>query len=157
MMATSHPSESKPDGVQELRHLFVYGTLMLRMKNDFATLLESHASFEGTATTHGRLFHHPSAYPCAVCGLCRQERIFGELYELKEPEVHLPQLDAYEDWNPSQQGTSLFVRVPTSVYRNHQPTRQAWMYYWNQPIDELIPIVSGDYRDFLAKTIEPNS
>ena len=83
MMAMSHPSEPRPDGVQELRHLFVYGTLMLGMKNDFATLLESHASFEGAATAHGRLFYHPSAYPCAVCGLNRHERIFGELYSLK--------------------------------------------------------------------------
>ena len=78
MMATSHPSEPRPDGMQELRYLFVYGTLMLGMKNDFANLLESHASFEGPAAAHGRLFYHPSAYPCAVCGLNRQERIFGE-------------------------------------------------------------------------------
>ena len=157
MMATSHPSEPRPDGMQELRYLFVYGTLMLGMKNGFANLLESHASFEGPATAHGRLFYHPSAYPCAVCGLNRQERIFGELYALKEPELHLPQLDAYEDWNPSQRGTSLFVRVPTTVYRNYHPPCQAWMYYWNQAIDELSSIASGNYRDFLTKTIEPNS
>ena len=155
MMATSHPSEPRPDGMQELRYLFVYGTLMLGMKNDFANLLESHASFEGPATAHGRLFYHPSAYPCAICGLNRQERIFGELYALKEPELHLPQLDAYEDWNPSQRGTSLFVRVPTTVYRDHHLPCQAWMYYWNQAIDQLIPIASGNYRDFSPKPLNP--
>ena len=157
MMATSHPSEPRPDGMQELRYLFVYGTLMLGMKNDFANLLESHASFEGPATAHGRLFLSPFSLPLCdmrlesagayLWGTLRTERTGNSTYLSSMP-TKIGTLPARNI--PFRAG--ILPRLPGSP-----PPLPGMDVLLNQAIDQLIPIASGNYRDFLTKTIEPNS
>jgi len=124
-------------------HLFVYGTLMQQMNNPFAIRLATMAALVGPATAQGRLFHHPQNYPCAVCSPDRHDRIHGQVYRMEDPEACFEFLDPYEDCDMNQLSQSLFIRTQTSVDMGHGLSVLSWMYFWNRPLNGMLPIDSG--------------
>jgi gamma-glutamylcyclotransferase (GGCT)/AIG2-like uncharacterized protein YtfP len=119
------------------QHLIAYGTL---------------ASGEAPAHLCDGLLHVQSlripgalydlgAYPGLVTGPGEVE---AELYALRDPAL-LPRLDAYEGYRPGDPGGSLFVRraLPVTIEGR---TRDAWVYYYNGPVDGRPRITSGSWR-----------
>lgn len=72
-------------------------------------------------------------------------RVSGEVYRLIEPESVLATLDVIEGVNHQYPERSLFRREcrPGFVQDREQ---WMWVYVYNQPVDGLPRIVSGDYR-----------
>lgn len=138
----------------ENAHLFVYGTLMRGFKNA-AFLGESvRASFLGESETRGVLFDagdYPAFVPVAHGANPRLANmagtVKGELYRLEEPAVVLETLDIIEGYNAMYPERSLFSRQLVQA-RVDGKWLAAWAYVYNQAIDRLRQIPSGDYRQY---------
>jgi gamma-glutamylcyclotransferase (GGCT)/AIG2-like uncharacterized protein YtfP len=74
-------------------------------------------------------------------------RVAGELYQLSDPELALKTLDQYEEFFRLDHDSSLFVRKVALVNLENRGSKDAWVYFYNQKVDERALIPSGDYRD----------
>ena len=130
------------------QYLFVYGTLRRKARNKVSALLKKNATFMGLGTAKGRLYDL-GEYPAAVPD--QRKRIVGELYSLengKNTEI-LALLDEYEEYNASNPEQSLYIRKKTQVKLDGQEGLNAWIYWYNKPVDAQRLIPTGDYA--LAK------
>ncbi len=130
------------------QYLFVYGTLRRKARNKVSALLKKNATFIGLGTAKGRLYDL-GEYPAAVPD--QRKRIVGELYSLeagKNAEI-LAVLDEYEEYNASNPEQSLYIRKKTQVKLDGQEGLNAWIYWYNKPLDAQRLIPTGDYA--LAK------
>ena len=117
------------------RHLFVYGTLRRGHENKFARLLQTQAQWIGSARMPGRLYQF-GPYPGAVISNASGEWVHGELYNLRDPDRLLSQLDEYEGGD--------YQRTIAKVQANAGEPIQAWVYVYRGKLDgTLIP--SGEW------------
>lgn len=77
-------------------------------------------------------------YPGIVAG---EGRVIGELFCVKDMSV-MPQLDAYEDYDASDENGSRYLRRQVTLI---EPQATAWVYLWNLGVDGCRPIASGDW------------
>ena len=139
---------------QVAEYLFVYGTLMGARRDGLLTKVE--ASFAGRGAIRAKLYHlggYPGAKPD------HEHDVKGELYRLAEPRKALLLLDEYEDcWcslrpraphasAAAPRSRGLFLRKLATVQLDDGSEREAWVYFYNRPVDESRLIPSGDYRD----------
>ncbi|MFM9951234.1 MAG: gamma-glutamylcyclotransferase [Saprospiraceae bacterium] len=80
-------------------NLFVYGTLMRGMPFPIAAFLEQNAVFGEEGWLPGRLYDL-GGYPGLVYLPQQQNRIYGHVFGLTNPEMVLAKLDAYEMYYP---------------------------------------------------------
>ena len=71
-------------------------------------------------------------YPAAVPAPDRQ--VWGEIYEVTEPDAVLPALDVIEGFSPHQPDSSLYLRSRTDVTLPTGASAQAWVYFYNAPL-----------------------
>ncbi len=131
-----------------IRYLFVYGSLHSGFKNPAYEYLSQHFELIGTAVTQGALYHN-GAYPIAI-PTNDDFIIKGELYKVKKMEEFewvIAQLDDYEGINVMPGETSLYKRSLTEVNTGDGPVA-AWVYWYNGSIAGLDRIPSGDVFDF---------
>jgi gamma-glutamylcyclotransferase (GGCT)/AIG2-like uncharacterized protein YtfP len=76
-------------------YLFVYGTLRSEMRDPLHHLLEKQAFLVGAGAFQGKLYDL-GRYPGAVRSRGKNDRVFGEIYRLSEPQRAFKILDAYE-------------------------------------------------------------
>jgi gamma-glutamylcyclotransferase (GGCT)/AIG2-like uncharacterized protein YtfP len=130
---------------------FFYGTLLDGSDNPVAQ--EVHRLLEpcGAASARGDLFAVPDAagwFPALVPG---DGVVHGRLYAPRTgfSAADLARLDAYEDFDPLQRETSLYVREVVRL--NDGQTTQAYLF--NQLLPEgARAIPGGDFRAWLAET-----
>jgi gamma-glutamylcyclotransferase (GGCT)/AIG2-like uncharacterized protein YtfP len=126
--------------------LAVYGTLRRGDRNH--RLIEG-ATFLGAGTVEGTLRHVPAApvreygFPVLLDG--RGERVTVELYRVDSPDV-LDALDALENYDPSDEAGSEFLRRVVRVFDG--PVDEAQIYRYNGPTDVLGQVIGGG--DWLA-------
>jgi gamma-glutamylcyclotransferase (GGCT)/AIG2-like uncharacterized protein YtfP len=77
-------------------------------------------------------------------------RVVGELYALLDPEV-LADLDEYEECYPLAPSSSEYVR---RVARLIEPDVDAWVYYYNRPVEGQARVASGDWTEHLRSRPE---
>ena len=121
----------------------VYGTLRRGQRNHF--LLDG-AAFLGIGFVAGALFDMPRntrreyAYPALVEGA---GRIAVEVYQLTSDEM-LAALDALEDYNPSDEASSEYLRRTVEIIDG--PVKQADAYLYHGAREELgEPIATGEW------------
>ncbi len=119
-----------------LRYLFVYGTLRKNARSKMASFLLNQSSYVGTGKIEARLYA-VSWYPAAVPA--KGDYVFGDVFELHNPEMCLSVLDRYEDV------PSLYVRQQVDVRLSDERRVTAWVYFYNQPIEHYPEIPSGDF------------
>lgn len=102
--------------------IFVYGTMM---KKGEAHELLSRANFVSEASLAGSLYDIGGGEFPAVT-LEGRYRIDGELYDV--PETALPEIDAYEGYNPAEPEDSLFIRREVTVHLPNRKTEKAQAY-----------------------------
>jgi gamma-glutamylcyclotransferase (GGCT)/AIG2-like uncharacterized protein YtfP len=128
--------------------LFAYGTLMTGFSR---RPLLGPAVLEGRGRIRGSLYHF-GEYP----GLVLDDRgwVSGELYRVPDLGARLPALDEAEWCDPADETRSLYVRRTVPVHAAGGPTRDAWVYAYNErfgPAASRGPLVgSGDWRAHLA-------
>lgn len=127
-------------------YLFVYGTLMSASVHPMARLLETHAERMGEAFCCGQLYlveHYPGLVPSTD----PKERIFGELFRLRDVNRVLAELDDYEGCGPNDAKPTLYVRESRPVTLLDGTRLAAWVYRYNRPVTGLRRIVSGRFLE----------
>jgi gamma-glutamylcyclotransferase (GGCT)/AIG2-like uncharacterized protein YtfP len=127
-------------------YLFVYGTLMQAYDHPMARLLSEQAERIGEGSCCGQLFQIKH-YPGLIASSDVNDRVFGELFRLRETKTLLAKLDDYEGCGPSALQPTLYIRVVRPITRPDR-TVDAWTYLYNRPVTGLKRIVS---RRFLAQ------
>lgn len=129
------------------QYLFVYGTLLSDYGNpESHSFIEKYAEFVGKARLEAKMYmvdYYPGIVPC-----CNGEKYYvkGELYKLKEPEKLFSFLDKYEEYNPMDPDHSEYVRKEAKVLlKNTNEEITAWVYYFNQSVDDLEFLPKGDF------------
>ena len=123
--------------------IFVYGTLRRLIGNSNHNLLGP-TIFRGRATCCGNLYCAGS-YPALVRSDRETDRVVGEVYELLDPAEVIPDLDEYEAFNPANHSESLFVRELNFVELENGDMIEAWLYYFNRPVNPVDRIPGGDF------------
>lgn len=124
--------------------LFIYGTLLPGQSN-FGTFLEDRILRCEPAVTEGLLYYiREGDYPYVIPG---SGCVKGALVVLapQTRDQTLRDLDQLEDYDPSNEKESLYLRRKTLITLKSGERRQAWIYYWNGPscAGELLP--EGDF------------
>ena len=103
--------------------LFAYGTLQPGLAPAEIAPTVSKLLQVGEAFIHG-LLYDLGGHPGAVLDSASQERIIGSIYQLPDDPTVLAQLDAYEEFDPAEPESSLYLRVlhPVNLAtRRHAP------------------------------------
>ncbi|WP_018613117.1 gamma-glutamylcyclotransferase family protein [Segetibacter koreensis] len=133
----------------KITNLFVYGTLRSGFHNSAYAYITKHFTLIGEAKVKGVLYNagdYPAAMPTT-----EENFIKGELYTAKSTDDFLwaiEQLDTYEGVDAEEGEPALYKRELTEVFYNNTSTK-AWIYWYNQNLDGLIVIPSGDFMDSL--------
>lgn len=131
--------------------LFVYGTLRRDSRHEMYRLLARHADFVGDAVFQGRLYLVDD-FPGAVPSEAATDLVHGELYILDAPDLVLPRLDEYEEFDPARPEASLYRRQRERVTLADGSAINAWIYLFNRPTSGLPQIGSGDFLDFVSRS-----
>lgn len=129
-----------------LDKIFVYGTLLKQAGNMMATYLKTNGEFLGEAMMPG-LLYKVDFYPGALYDPELDRMVIGEVYQLKGVEKVLEVLDTYEGYDHEDDESSLFVRREVRVLMGAE-TISCWAYLYNNPVDKLTPILSGDFLKY---------
>lgn len=126
------------------QYLFVYGTLRRDSNNEMYKLLARHAEFYSDAWFCGKLFR-VTYYPCAIPSDNPEDKIYGELYKLKDPEFLMEKLDDYEECSDKYPDPREYVREKKLINTAMGNCIEAWIYIYNRPVNDLMQIKSGNF------------
>ena len=135
--------------------IFVYGSLRSGFRNPAYEYLTRYFKYSGEALVKGKFFDagsHPVALPTND-----EHFILGELYNMNSEEEFswaFTQLDDYEGLNVEVGETPLYKRDLVEVYQNGE-TQIAWIYWYNQSIDGMPEIETGDVMRYLQQKNQP--
>jgi gamma-glutamylcyclotransferase (GGCT)/AIG2-like uncharacterized protein YtfP len=73
--------------------------------------------------------------------------VWGEVYEMLEPEAVLAGLDEIEGYRPDDPDRSLYTRAKSDVHMPDGSRAMAWVYFYNAPLGRATLIESGDYLE----------
>jgi gamma-glutamylcyclotransferase (GGCT)/AIG2-like uncharacterized protein YtfP len=124
-------------------YLFVYGTLMQAYDHPMARLLSEQAERIGEGSCCGQLFQIKH-YPGLIASSDVNDRVFGELFRLRETKTLLAKLDDYEGCGPSAPQPTLYIRVVRPITLPDR-TVDSWVYLYNRPVTGLERILSGRF------------
>ena len=122
--------------------VFFYGTLMTGFDRRRRAGIDNQLTFLGRGSIEAALFDL-GIYPAAVPA--PDARVWGEVYEILDPDPVLAALDEIEGYSPDHPDRSLYLRRETSVTLNDGRSLPAWAYFYNAPLGQAPRIPSGDY------------
>jgi len=125
---------------------FFYGTLMSGFERRTRLGLDAELTYRGRGWIHASLYDL-GLYPAAVPD--EESRVWGEVFELKDPTAVLEALDEIEGYSADHPDTSLYVRRRVPVHLDDDTTAEAWVYFYNAPLGRATRIRSGDYLSHL--------
>jgi gamma-glutamylcyclotransferase (GGCT)/AIG2-like uncharacterized protein YtfP len=118
-------------------YLFVYGTLKKGSHVPERRPLDDKAHYLNEVVLRAKLFHLDQ-YPGAVLSDDEADLVHGELYELKEVEATLQELDAYEGADFKRQLVD--IRFPEFGF-----PLECWAYVYQGPVEGLTPVPGGRF------------
>jgi gamma-glutamylcyclotransferase (GGCT)/AIG2-like uncharacterized protein YtfP len=126
------------------QHLFIYGTLIpSEAPREIASLVKRFRRL-GPAHVRGRLYDLGD-FPGAILETSSRTKIHGELVVLPSEKRALEILDRYEEFDPADPKSSLFVRQKITVQMANGTTREGWIYVYNRKPGKAKLIRGGDY------------
>ena len=124
--------------------VFFYGTLMAGFDRRRRAGIDMKLTYRGRGSMTAALFDL-GLYPAAVPA--PEGVVWGEVYEMSDPEVVLLALDDIEGYRPDDPDKSLYARSRARVTMPDGSTEQAWVYFYNAPLGRAPRIASGDYLE----------
>jgi gamma-glutamylcyclotransferase (GGCT)/AIG2-like uncharacterized protein YtfP len=124
--------------------VFFYGTLMAGFDRRRRAGIDDKLTYRGRGSITGSLFDlgiYPAAIPAP------EGVVWGEVYEMVEPEAVLHALDDIEGYRPDDPDKSLYSRDRAGVRMPDGGLEQAWVYFYNAPLGRAPRIPSGDYLE----------
>ena len=126
--------------------VFFYGTLMSGFRRPGRSSLDPVLVPVGRAWISAALFDlgiYPAAIPASdTC-------VWGEVYQMLDPDAVLSSTDELEGVNPREPDTSLYTRTETLATFEDGRVVTAWVYFYNAPLGRAERIESGDYLEHL--------
>lgn len=124
--------------------VFFYGTLMAGFDRRRRAGIDTKLTYRGRGSIRAALFDlgiYPAAVP-APEGL-----VWGEVYEMAEPDAVLAALDDIEGYRPEDPDKTLYSRSVADVTMPDGSSERAWVYFYNAPLGRAPRIPSGDYLE----------
>jgi gamma-glutamylcyclotransferase (GGCT)/AIG2-like uncharacterized protein YtfP len=146
------PDKEKPAAPT---YIFVYGTLRSAPANQMSKVLEPYADLVGRGRLPGFLYD-VGRYPGAVRKSGTGAFVWGDVYNLRDPERALKALDRYEGWNEKSPAAAEFRRSRVTIDLGQGRKVPAWVYLYNRPTTGLPRIRSGDYLKRPRETVSPS-
>lgn len=122
--------------------VFFYGTLMTGFDRRRRIGIDHSLRYVGRGCIQAALFDL-GIYPAAVPD--PEGRVWGELYEMANPQDVLSALDSIEAYRPDEPDASLYIRREAPVMLEDGALDTAWVYFYNAPLGRAERIHSGDY------------
>ena len=122
--------------------VFFYGTLMAGFDRRRRAGIDDKLTYVGRGSILAALFDL-GIYPAAVPS--HEGRVWGEVYEMRDPGVVLTALDDIEGYRAEDPDRSLYTRNQAGVTLPDGSTASAWVYFYNAPLGRAPRIESGDY------------
>ena len=132
--------------------LFVYGTLLRQSQSPMSSMLSTKSRFVGNGYVNGKLYDI-GEYPGAILTNKDNEKIQGEVFNLKNPAATLRELDFYEECSDKSPWPHEFKRIKATVTLDSGKRVTAWIYEFNLPTDSYSRIESGDYMSYLGLVV----
>jgi gamma-glutamylcyclotransferase (GGCT)/AIG2-like uncharacterized protein YtfP len=126
--------------------VFFYGTLMTGFDRRRQMGIDPRMKYRTRGWVQAALFDL-GIYPAAVPA--DSGRVWGELFDMLDPEGVLRALDEMEGYRPGEPDSSLYIRSQVPVHLPDGTTEQAWVYFYNAPLGKAPRIDSGDYLEYL--------
>ena len=134
--------------------LFVYGTLLTVARHPMGNLLREHGEYTGCGSIRARLYiiNDPDApdqnfYPGAVPSGNVGDRVHGELYSLRAPELVLEQFDDYEACSARWPEPHEFLRRRVDVLLDCGTIQPAITYLYTWDVTTARHIASGRFTE----------
>jgi gamma-glutamylcyclotransferase (GGCT)/AIG2-like uncharacterized protein YtfP len=124
--------------------VFFYGTLMAGFDRRRRAGIDDQLTYVGRGSIKASLFDL-GIYPAAVPA--PQGLVWGEVYEVRDPDTVLAALDRFEGYTPDNPDQSLYVRAEAAVTLQDGTSEPAWVYFYNAPLGQAQQILSGDYLE----------
>ena len=124
--------------------VFFYGTLMAGFDRRRRAGIDSKLTYRGRGSIRAALFDL-GIYPAAVPA--PEGVVWGELYEMAEPDAVLAALDDIEGYRIDDPDKSLYARDQAEVTLPDGSLEKAWVYFYNAPLGRAPRIASGDYLE----------
>ena len=118
-------------------YLFVYGTLKKGSRVPERLPLDAKAHLLREVTLRAKLYHL-DGYPGAVLSSDEKDVVQGELYELKDPEATLVELDAYE-------GSEFERKLVDVFFPDFGFPLECWAYLYVGATEGLTPVPGGRF------------
>ena len=125
-------------------YLFVYGTLRYQAKGKMSRLLAGAAELIGEAHFQGKLYKI-DYYPGVVTSLLPEDRVVGDVFCLKTPDITLPALDDYEGIGPGFEEPFEYERCLMPVTLNDGRRLECWIYLYRYSLEDMERIDDGDF------------
>ncbi len=126
--------------------VFFYGTLMQGFERHGRAHLDEKLIPVGRGSIPAALFDL-GIYPAAIPA--NDSLVWGEVYQIIDPENVLLALDELEGYSVPEPVTSLYVREERAVTLLDGTIVPAWVYFYNAPLGRAERIESGDYLEHL--------
>jgi gamma-glutamylcyclotransferase (GGCT)/AIG2-like uncharacterized protein YtfP len=124
--------------------VFFYGTLMAGFDRRRRAGIDSKLTYRGRGSIRAALFDL-GIYPAAVPA--PEGVVWGEVYEMAEPDAVLAALDDIEGYRIDDPDKSLYARDRAEVTLPDGSLEKAWVYFYNAPLGRAPRIASGDYLE----------
>lgn len=124
--------------------VFFYGTLMAGFDRRRRAGIDGKLTYIGRGSITGSLFDL-GIYPAAVPA--DEGLVWGEVYEMSEPDAVLAALDDIEGYRHDNPDGSLYTRAQADVRLPDGNSARAWVYFYNAPLGRAPRIASGDYLE----------
>ncbi len=124
--------------------MFFYGTLMAGFDRRRRAEIDEKLRYIGRGSIQAALFDL-GIYPAAVPA--PDGCVWGEVYEMRDPQAVLAALDEIEGHRPDDPDHSLYTRALVDATLPDGSRAAAWVYFYNAPLGRATRIPSGDYLD----------
>lgn len=121
-------------------YIAFYGSLMQAFPTQQTLKVQHQLQFIQPCTLNGQLYDLGD-YPGLKYGA---GRVKAELYEVLDPRV-MAAIDSFECYDPANHSDSLYTR---SCVRLAEPKVDAWVYFYNKPVEMQKIINAGDWLQF---------
>jgi gamma-glutamylcyclotransferase (GGCT)/AIG2-like uncharacterized protein YtfP len=142
-----------------LTHLFIYGTLLESAQHPMGQLLRTHGNFVARGFIRARLYiidevdeHGHNSFPAAVPSFEEEDRVHGEVFALRAPEIVLPQFDDYEACSPRWPQPHEFLRRTVKVHLEDGKLVEALSYLYTYDISRARHVPGGRFTEISSTT-----
>lgn len=132
-----------------MEYLFAYGLLRGEFESPMAALMQQHTQRIGPAKLRAQLFDI-GGYPGVIRPNTDNQQVLGELFEVKNPQALWAPLDAFEGVGDGFDQPYEYQRSLATVTTQSGEAIEAWVYWYNWPVDGKVRICSGDYLQRIA-------